>query len=122
MEANKCWSADEENFNYEDLGELLDSCDELVPGDTVYEGDAIPPNPARLCTAIDVLDVIDNRAYEIGGEHADGCASVSAEAEAELNVLLAAWIQKHCHLNFWQVRNIKPYVLTADDFPDAEAA
>ena len=120
---NKCWSADNETFNCETLGELIDNnADELKPGVTVYVADAEPPNIALLCDANDVLETIGCRADDMANEYAEDCARVSAEAKVELNALLAGWIQKHCSLNFWTVRNAKEYVLTEADFESSGAA
>lgn len=115
MSANKCWSADNELFNYSDLGDLLDSNEDLKAGDTVYVADAVPPNVAHLCDVNDVLDTISDRAYDMAGEYSEDCAKVSDEARAELAVFLEEWINKHCNLNFYTVRNAQPYTLTDDD-------
>lgn len=112
----ECWSEDEENFNCDSLSELLSNNDELKAGDTVYVGEAIPPNVEHLCDADDVIEMISDRAYDMAGEHGDDCASVDEKAKAELNALLAAWIEKHCNLNFWTVKNVKRHVLTTEDF------
>ena len=121
-EGHKCWSADNETFNCEELGDLLDCNDDLQPGMTVYVADAEPPNIAHLCDANDVLDTIACRAGDMAGEYGERCAEVSDEAVAELNALLAGWIQKHCDLSFWTVRNVKEYVLTDGDFATLPAA
>lgn len=116
MDAKKeCWSWDEENFNYLSLQDLLDTRDELKPGDVVFVGEAKPPKLARLCDAEDVIDTIHDRAYDIAGDYAEDCAAVSDDAKAELNALLEGWIKRHCNLNFWEVVNIRQYVITADD-------
>ena len=111
----ECWSRDEENFNYLSLADLLDTYDELKSGDVVFVGDAKPPKLGRLCDAEDVCDLIADRGYDIGGDYAEDCADVSPDAKAELNALLEGWIKKHCNLNFWEVVNVRQYVITADD-------
>jgi hypothetical protein len=116
----KCWSADNERFNCETLGDLLDEDGELEPGRIVYVADAVPPTIRHLCDADDVLETIACRAHYMAGEYADDCASVGDEAKTELNTLLANWIEKHCSLNFWTVCNAKEYVLTEADFPAPE--
>jgi hypothetical protein len=114
-EKKECWSRDEENFNYLSLNDLLDTYDELKPGDVVFVGDAKIPKVGRLCDADDVCDMIADRAYDIGGDYAEDCADVSPDGKAELNALLDAWIKKHCNLNFWEVVNVRQYEITADD-------
>lgn len=115
-ETQKCWSADNETFNYTELGDLLDSNDELEPGRIVYVGDAEPAKITHLCDSDDVLNTIADRAYDVAGEYAEDCADVSAEAKAELDAFLSSWIERHCNLNFWRVRNVKEYMLTEGDF------
>lgn len=122
MSKKECWSRDEENFNYSNLGELLETYDELKPGDVVFVGDAKQPKVGRLCDAEDVCDMIADRAYDIGGDYAEDCADVGLDAKAELNALLEGWIKKHCNLNFWEVVNVRRYELTADDFPQEAAS
>jgi hypothetical protein len=114
-EQKECWSRDEENFNYLSLSDLLDTYDELKPGDVVFVGDAKPPRLRHLCDADDVCDMIADRAYDIGGDYAKDCADVSPGAKAELNALLEGWIKKHCNLNFWEVVNVRQHEITADD-------
>lgn len=118
MVANQeCWSVDEENYNYDSLAELLASHGHLVAGDKVYVGTAVPPVVSQLCDADDVLETIADRASDFAGEYGADCAEVDKEAKAELNALLAAWIEKHCNLNFWQVSDVRPHVLTEEDRP-----
>lgn len=122
QETQQCWSRDQENFNFRELSDLLDSYDELKPGDVVFVAEAVLPEPRRLCDADDVLDLIADRAYDIGGDYAEDCADVGLDGKAELNAFLDAWVKKHCALNFWEVRNQREYELTADDFPQQQAA
>lgn len=116
-DVKECWSVDEENFKYGSLGDLLDEHDDIEVGATIYVGDAIEPNIAHLCDDDDVIDIIRDRAYDIGGDYAEDCAEVSNEARAELKALLRGWIEKHCNLNFYAVENVRPYKLSHDDFP-----
>jgi hypothetical protein len=113
----ECWSANNEEFNCESLDELLDSDDQLKAGDNVYVGEAVMPSHRQLCSADDVIEAIGERAYDIVGEAADDFPDATPEARAELDALLGAWMQKHCTINFYQVKNVRPYVLTIDDVP-----
>src|SRR5471030_1432361 len=112
---DECWSANEEDFNSGSLGELIDRNDHLEVGATVYVADAEPIALSRLVDAEDVLDTMRDRASDIVGEHADDYPDVDKGAEAELSELLAGWIAKHCPPRFYEVSNVRPYVLTADD-------
>ena len=119
----EAWSRDNEEFRYDSLGDLLDNFgDELSVGDVVYVGDAHRPEADDLISADDVIETISTRGYDFGGEHADGFPEVDKDAEAELDALLHAWVEKHClPANFYQVTNVREYVLTAEDL-NAEAA
>lgn len=112
----ECWSADQEDFAAQSIGELFDRNEELKPGDTVWVGEAVKPEPSQLIDADDIVTMMGERADDLVGEHADGYPDVDKEAEQELNTLLAGWIGKHARPNFWTVTNVKPYVLSADDF------
>lgn len=118
----KAWSSDGERFDSDGLDELIDLMDDPKPGDVVHFGDMVAPDPRHLCAADDVIDTIETRAYDFGGEAAEDYPHVSDEAKAELTELLAAWITKHCPPTFWQVVNAKPYTLTAADLSKANPA
>ncbi|OHS09335.1 hypothetical protein HMPREF3289_01320 [Pseudomonas sp. HMSC75E02] len=113
----ECWSANDEDFTCFELAELLNDNDELKPGDVVFRGEAITPDPSSYIDADDVIELIGERAYDDAGDHADGWPDVSKEAEAELDQLLKEWMRKHCsHPPFYRVKNSIPYVLSAADF------
>jgi len=118
MSNNECWSRDGEEFRYDSLGDLLDNWgEELKPGDIVHVGTAKRPTADYLCDAEDVLETIGVRGHDIGGEYADDFPSVDDAAKAELNGLLSAWITKHLlPTSFYQVLNVREYVLTEEDF------
>lgn len=114
----EAWSrSKDDGFSHDSLGDLLDNYgDELNVGDTVYVGEAHRPTASDLCSASDIIDMIGERGHDIGGEYADDFPSVSKEAEAELEALLHGWVDKHClPANFYEVKNVREYVLTADD-------
>lgn len=116
-EKQECWSADEECFNAETLGDLLDGNDELEAGHTVWVGDALPPDAASYIDADSVIEQMGERAMDDCGECAEDYPDVTAEARRELDDALKAWARKHCTPRFWQVRNVREYVLTAEDVP-----
>ncbi|MNN20513.1 hypothetical protein D3C81_1337980 [compost metagenome] len=115
--AGDCWSANDEDFNHLELADLLSDNDELKPGDVVFRGEAIKPDPANYVDANDFIELLGERAYDDGGEHTDGWPDVSNEAQAELDQMLKEWVRKHCSPTpFYRVKNSMPYVLTAADF------
>lgn len=117
-EAQECWSTDEENFNATELCQLLDENDHLKAGDTVWVGEAVRPDPKRLFNTDWLLENMGEAAYDIAGEHADDYPDVSKEDVKELEALVTGWIKRACPPSFWTVENVKPYVLSHDDFPN----
>lgn len=116
----KCWSVNNEEFNYLTLGDLLDSNEELNAGDTIYVGEAKHPGARELCDADDVIETMGDRASDIAGEYADSYPDVTDEAKAELNAFLSSWIEKHASPGFYSVHNARPHILSADDFEPCE--
>lgn len=113
----ECWSVDGEEFNFDSLGELLDSRgDDLRPGQKVWRGTAKGPAMADLADADNVIEDIATRAYDFGGEFADGFPEVTPEHKAKLQTLLEQWLAECPSPRFYQVTNAKPYVLSCDDF------
>lgn len=112
----ECWSMDEELFRAESLNELVnDHHDELEVGQTVWVADSVHPDPAGYIDVDYTLEQIGERAMDDCGEAAEDFPSVTAEARNELESLLKTWARKHCTVSFWQVKNVRPYVLTAED-------
>lgn len=115
------WSVDQENFNYDSLGDalaILDGMDELAVGRIVWFGEAEKPNPVKYFDADDLLEEVGNRAYDDGGEHAEDYPDVSDEAKAELGQFLSDWLTKHCQPSFWRVNNPKEYTITEADIAE----
>ena len=111
----ECWSDNNEDFNCDDLGDLLDNNDELTVGSVVYVGDAVPPKTSDLFDAEDAIELMGERAYEIGGEYGDSYPDVTPEATEELEAVIAAWINKHAKPTFYTVRNVRQHILTEAD-------
>jgi hypothetical protein len=111
----KVWSDDNERFNADSLGELIEGNDSLVVGSMVYFGDAQRVDPTKFISASDIVEMIGERAYDEAGECAEDFPNVSKEAEDELEELLIEWINKHCKATFYTVRNIEKHIITAAD-------
>jgi hypothetical protein len=112
----ECWSRDEEDFSARSLDDLLGNHDDLKPGDTVWVGDAVHPDPKQLVNEDGIIENIGEAAYDIAGEHAEDYPNVTTEQAKELESLVADWIKRACPPTFWTVENIKPYVLSHEDF------
>ncbi|WP_186382210.1 hypothetical protein [Pseudomonas aeruginosa] len=66
----ECWAANDEDFNCVSLADLLNENEDLKPGDTVYRAQAIKPDPTGYMHARDVIELLGERAWDDGGEHA----------------------------------------------------
>ncbi|ESH90761.1 hypothetical protein B551_0222585 [Cupriavidus sp. HPC(L)] len=119
----QCWSRDNETFNCDSVDDLLDTYgDTLSAGDVVYVGEAHRPKAADLFRVDNVLDMIGEYAYEIGGDYAADFADSTPEAKAELEALIEGWIEKYLMPpRFYEVKNVREYVLTAFDFAGRQA-
>lgn len=117
MSELEAWSTNNEDFRFSSLEDLIDSnSGELEVGQTVYVGDGRKPKLSEFCDANDVIELMQNRGYDIGGEFADGFMDdVSMEEKQELNDLLTSWMEKHVTINFYTVHDVREYVLTEVD-------
>jgi hypothetical protein len=114
-ESIECWSHNEEDFNARSLAELV-SDHELQPGATVWVGEAVHPEPKSLFSTDWLIENMGEAAYDIAGEHAgEDYPNVSDDQVAELEALIVGWIAKCAPPNFWTVKNVRAYVLTAED-------
>ncbi|MGU2444384.1 hypothetical protein ACTXHA_28625 [Burkholderia cenocepacia] len=116
------WSRDGETYSEDCLEALLDTHSDLTVGDVVHFGEKESIKPHQLIDADDVIDLIGDRAYEVAGEFADGYPldTVKDEAKAELNALLAAWIEKHAKPTFYLVEKSREHVITTEDMEGRE--
>lgn len=115
-EKTLCWSYDEEDYSYSDLGDLIDTHrDDLEVGSIVYVGEAVRPSPLSFVDADDICEMLAERACDCHGEFAEDFPDASKEAKDELDELLRAWCEKHCQITFYSVVNSRPYTITAED-------
>ena len=114
---NKCYSRNGEEFNYTELADLFEEMagdGDLQEGAEYWEAEAHAAEPAHFFDAEDIIENAAERAYEEGGDYAEGFGDVSKEAIAELQELLSAWANKHCSVNFYTVHNAKKLTVTAE--------
>ena len=131
------WSLTGENgsWDYDSLDELLkdnyghDSDGDghpanfrlgLYEGGTVYRGTECKNDPAGfLPDQDDLLEHMSERAYDSdAGEWVDDYPALDAEAKAELDIAMAplkAWARKHCQPDFFTIKDIAEYTVTAED-------
>lgn len=112
----ECWSTNNEDFNHESLGDLLDSYSDLKSGDVVYRAEAHYPNLRSLVDADWVIESIGERAYDIGGEYTDDYPECTREQAKKLQALLEQWLSECPAPRFYSVKNSQPYTLADGDF------
>lgn len=67
----------------------------------------------------DILKNIENRAYDYGSEYSEGVMDkVDDQAKGELKAFLFGWMEKNLTINFYQVFNVEPVVLTDEMIGD----
>ena len=92
----------------------------LYEGGTVYRGTECKDDPATfLPDQDDLLEHMAERAYDSdAGEWVDNYPTLDIEAKTELERALQplkAWARKHCQPEFFTIKNITPYIVTAED-------
>jgi len=107
-ESQKCYSTDNEEFNYSDPQELFDDLDglgELTSGRVYYEADCHTPSTDNVLDVDLLLENADELMYDRIGEVYDKeFSEASPGARAELQDLLNAWAAKHVSLSrYWVI-------------------
>ena len=92
----------------------------LYEGGTVYRGIECKDDPASfLPDATDVTErMYENACDSDASEWVDSYPELSEAAKVDLQVALAplkAWARKHCQPDFFTIKDITPYVVTAED-------
>ena len=120
----KCYSANDEDFIYQDVGELFDALDSdgrLVVGQVYYEADfrnLLPSDLINKHRIGSILEQFDDDLYEKIGEISDNdFYNVTDDAKEELRQLLNTWIEKHVNVSkYWKiVGKSRECVVTAED-------
>ena len=116
------YSTDDENYSHETVGDALDELDSdgrLAAGTIYWEADFLPMEPQQALDAAQVLELADERGYDMIGEAWDNPFSVSRDAQVELQTLLDTWAKKHVDLSVYCTMVGKPRQLavTEADLP-----
>lgn len=120
-EQGKAFSLDNERFNFGDIGEVLDHLDcynELEVGRTYWTCDCERLDPTDC---LDIDDILENAQCQIDdliGESAEDAFMVSEEARAELESILAQWVEKHVTERYWRCVNIQERKVTSEDIAE----
>lgn len=113
------WSTDGENFNCDNLVELIADND-LSVGQTVYAADSEKPRPSDLFCIYRFFEDLAERGYDEYGEYAeDFCNDVTPEKTSHLEKIISGWLDANIEVNFWSVKNRREYILTQADIDSA---
>lgn len=97
---------------------------ELVAGTVIYRGTTHHATPSSFLPDIDdVINHMANQAHD-HSEYADHFPDLTKEQQAELENMMEpmrAWVDRHCEVKFYEVRNIEPYTVTPEDVAAGEA-
>jgi hypothetical protein len=112
-----CYSTDEENFQHESFGDMLDYVDYADSlGLIYYKGEKIALDHKDCIDVDSYLEMCDERAYEEIGEIYDyQFTCVDDAAKKELEDLITDWAKKHVKLRYWKVHNVKELTITKED-------
>ena len=119
--SDTAWSADNEEFKFDSLGEVLEYLyknDELHVGRIVYFGTPSRPKPDSFIKADNILDMIGDNAYDFAGEYASDFPDVGEDAKRELGDFLSQWCNKHLDVTFYQMTRVQEYAIKAEDLAD----
>lgn len=113
------YSANDEDFNYTELYDLINDFPNMKAGDVVYKAQAKAPDILKLIDCEDILEQMSERAYDYGGEWAeDWCCSIEnyKEAKKSLDNSIKRWAKKYLPpINFYCVGKSEEYILTKED-------
>jgi hypothetical protein len=113
----KCYSLDDETYNFEGIGELIDNMTDPRVGSVYFEADCQDVTAEDYFNVGNILENADERLSEDVGDIADNdFSNVSKEAIAELKEALDAWATKYVALRYWKiVGKTRVCNLTEDD-------
>ena len=113
------WSANDEDFNSTCLSDLLNDNPELKVGYVVWKAEAKRPTVSNLIDVDDILELLAERAYDIGGEWSEAWVSDVASAHRKsLEDALSKWSKELPEINFYLVGKSQKYILTEEDLEE----
>ena len=118
----KAYSRNEEDF-HEDLSDVLDSLESdgyLEIGTPLWEGEIKRPTAASMCFGVvdQVIDRVQENAFEEADEFAGDWPNLPKEKLAELGDLIANWLETNAPPHFFTVQNVKQIEVTAEMLED----
>lgn len=119
-QALKCYSFNGETYtlDFESVLDDMRETDTLTVGLTYYEADAKQFNPSDFLSefaAENLLESMSEHAWEEAGEIAEGWPSVDPARQAELQKIIANWVDKNLDCHFFLAINPAQREISADD-------
>ena len=122
---NKCYSTDGENFNLEDMGEVLDRInddlheDETPIGIRYWKADAVPVLHKHIIANDDIisfLETLDDQFAEFIEDPDPVYSDVSEEAITELRDLVLSWADRYVtEGRYCRVKNVQEQTIEIED-------
>ena len=122
---DKCYSINEEEFNLDGIGEVIDALesntfgDENIVGRKYWEADAIPYTHSDILCGWRLHYFLENCDEALGDEIMDFeslYADVGKEAKEELQEILIQWAEKHVDVSrYYKIRNVVENTITLED-------
>lgn len=113
-----CYSANEEEFRYDSLGDLIDEMSgdpEGIVGRTYYRGIATKHAASYYFNVERLLEDMAESAYDVAGEFSEDFTDLSDEKQEELRKLVSAWVDANMPVTFWSVSKTETLVVTQED-------
>lgn len=118
------YSANGEDFNDTEVNDViqtivshLESEDDWYVGAefSYHKAEAVRFKPEDFVDVDDVLENMQCRADDEGGEYAEDFTYCDKEAQDELQSLLESWANKHLDCHFYRVRNSEEVSFIVDE-------
>lgn len=118
------YSANGEDFNDTEVNDViqtivsyLESEDDWYVGAefSYHKAEAVRFKPEDFIDVDDVLENMQCRADDEGGEYAEDFTYCDKKSQEELQSLLEAWANKHLTCNFYRVRNSEEVSFIVDE-------
>jgi len=120
-ELGYCYSENDEDYRDDGLETLFEQMIDkgtFRVGAEYWRGEVRRREASEFFSADRVIEEANERAYDDGGDYAEDFADVSEEAKAELEVMLAAWANKHCPVNFFTVHAATKMQVTEAEYAE----
>lgn len=116
-----CCSVDDETFSG---GTFLTREEAIIyavkefepePGAVIHIARTSHPDLSELFDVDDLTEGAACRAYEVGGDYAEGFPELSVEEKQNLESLILSYLQPLVPINFFRVQESEPHTITLAD-------